>query len=211
MGRSGTIMLRELVLETKKRVDFNGHKNLNNQSQLCAALIEKLISMFLRSVEITDSCWIWKASKDKDGYGKCTLIPLEWKAYRASYRLFKGDIPPMTCVCHSCDVPSCVNPGHLFLGTHSENIMDKVKKWRTASGDSHGSKTHPEVIKRGSFHHKAVIDEETALKIFNLHDGKMGTGTRLANQFGVSKQLVSRIHKRKGWKHIHATAFHKSA
>lgn len=84
--------------------------------------------------EIDDNgCWNWQRQKEKGGYGKFrTAFNSKWyKAHREAYRHFYGSIPSGLHVLHKCDNPSCVNPSHLFLGTHLDNILDRVRKGRT--------------------------------------------------------------------------------
>lgn len=77
-------------------------------------------------------CWIWTRSKNARGYGYFYANNLAWKAHRFTYACFVGEIPPGLLVCHRCDTPSCVNPAHLFLGTHADNVRDMVQKNRVS-------------------------------------------------------------------------------
>ena len=74
-------------------------------------------------------CWIWNAS-DNGSYGCFFLHGRLTSAHRASYRIYKGEIPKGMSVLHRCDLPVCVNPSHLFLGTQKENIYDAIFKER---------------------------------------------------------------------------------
>lgn len=77
-----------------------------------------------------NECWEWLGTKDKKGYGKFNIQAKCKFAHRASYAIANDETPDYKLVCHSCDNPSCVNPNHLWLGTHKQNCADKMKKGR---------------------------------------------------------------------------------
>lgn len=82
--------------------------------------------------EPNTGCWLWTNALDKDGYG---FIFIDRKtsskrAHRFSWALHNGKIPYGGVIMHKCDTPSCVNPEHLVLGTHADNIFDKTSKHR---------------------------------------------------------------------------------
>lgn len=79
-------------------------------------------------------CWLWLKAKKLDGYGNLKYNKKVCIAHRVSYEVFVGNIPPNTLVLHTCDVPSCINPHHLFLGTQSDNMNDMVQKGRKRGG-----------------------------------------------------------------------------
>jgi hypothetical protein len=89
------------------------------------------------SPEPNSGCWLWLGPTQKSGHAQITLGGHKGKramAYRVSYEMFRGKIADGLMVCHHCDVPQCVNPAHLFLGTQKDNMQDAKAKGRTARG-----------------------------------------------------------------------------
>lgn len=102
--------------------------------------------------EALSGCWLWSASTTRTEYGRCHVkVGSSWHsrlAHRQAWTLAKGEPGPMH-VLHRCDVRACVNPDHLFLGTHRDNMDDREAKGR--------NKPHP--APQGSAHHSAILTE----------------------------------------------------
>lgn len=79
--------------------------------------------------EPNSGCWLWTGSCHRQGYGKLTVNGKTVGAHRESFRALRGD-PGVFQVLHKCDTPACINPDHLFLGTHYDNIVDRLAKNR---------------------------------------------------------------------------------
>ncbi len=136
-----------------------------------------------------DECWLWQGSLDKKGRGRIRVNGRLDRPHRISYLIYEGPIPEGKCVCHRCDVPACVNPNHLFLGTKGENNTDRNKKGRTRTGDFRGEKGPA-----------AKLTEEQVLEIRRLYP-KLSQ-SQLAQKFGVCQMTISWIVRRKRWAHI---------
>ncbi len=134
-----------------------------------------------------DECWEWIASKNNKGYGQIKIrsYKLEF-AHRLSWIFANGEIGDKQ-VLHSCDNPACVNPKHLFLGTHADNMKDKAKKGRSVNSPMIGNK-HP----------LSKLTENDVRYIRKSSE----TNSFLAKKYNVRQQTIWKIRKRNLWKHI---------
>lgn len=101
---------------------------------------EKIQQRFFAKVQKTATCWLWTACSDRRGYGSFSIACRTVRAHRASYLIHYGQIPNKMFVCHTCDTPKCVNPSHLFLGLHQDNMDDMVRKGRSPKTRLYGNR-----------------------------------------------------------------------
>lgn len=85
-----------------------------------------------------DECWLWSGQRLNDRYGLIHVQRIPRLAHRVAYELCVGPIPQGLCVRHACDVPACVNPKHLSVGTIKDNNSDMVIRNRVARGETAG-------------------------------------------------------------------------
>jgi len=152
----------------------------------------RLIDRFYGKFEITDTCWVWKGKKDKNGYGQFYMNldkkEISVRPHRFSYMIFKGEIPDGLLICHSCDNPACVNPQHLFLGTQKINIQDALKKERM-----NGPK--------GTKQWLAKFKDDDIREIRKLKSSGMN-GNQIAKKYNVNRRVIYDILKKITWKHV---------
>ena len=141
-----------------------------------------------RKVTRADGCWLWTGARCPKGYGSIGLGGYKGghiKAHRLSWQIKNGPIPEGMCVLHRCDVPSCVNPEHLFLGTVAENNRDRERKGRSA----------PVQLER---HPNTKLTNAQVLEIYRRsHEGS--ALVVLATEYGVSASVIGEIKQGRSW------------
>jgi hypothetical protein len=148
-------------------------------------------------------CWVWTGACNSDGYGQFKAASRMAGAHRHLYAALLAPLPDGLHVCHRCDNPPCVRPGHLFTGTPADNAADRERKGRNnpPRGERHGRYTHPEQTARGEGHGSAKLNTTKVLEIRRLASEGL-TKAAIARQFGVSQALVGYIIRREIWAHV---------
>lgn len=139
-----------------------------------------------------NDCWLWTAGYDGPGYGSLKIGKRRIRASRLSWELHHGPIPDGLFVCHSCDVRPCVNPNHLWLGTHKENMRDMAQKGRGRGRE--GSRL-------GEQAPGAVLTDEKVREIRALAAEGWSSG-RVAAAFGINRSHAYKVIHRWMWQHV---------
>ena len=150
---------------------------------------QNILDRFFSNVQKTNSCWNWTGYKFSNEYGAIRYKGKIWRAHRLSWTLFNGDIPKRKLVLHTCDTPPCVNPGHLWIGTHQDNMTDRNEKRR-------------QYIPNGEKNSQAKLKECQVKEIREMYKSGNLSQEKIGEIFNVSRALISMIIHRKKWAHI---------
>lgn len=131
-------------------------------------------------------CWLWTGALTGSGYGNVQFNGRLTMAHRAAWIMAKGPIPKGMFVCHTCDVKTCINPAHLFLGSPLDNQRDMIAKGR----DLIGRRKRSDKIR--------MLTDDQARHIISspLSLAKLG------QQFGVHRGTIQQIKSRRTYKHL---------
>lgn len=132
--------------------------------------------------EPNSGCWLWQGALN-NGYGQSSWNGSALQSHKVSWRAFRGEIPKGMFVCHRCDTRACINPDHLFLGTHADNMRDMVAKGRQLFGRRH---------------REAKLTESAVLEI----RAGGATDSAFAKKFGVAPTTVQQVRIRRSWKQV---------
>ena len=132
-------------------------------------------------------CRLWTLSRTKKGHGKIRLKEgPTTTAHRVAWTVWRGAIPKGLNVCHTCDVPHCINPEHLYLGTVADNNRDCKERGRLAVGSLNGG---------------AKLDESKVAEMRRLADDGEPIA-ELARKFNISQPTAWSAIKQKTWRHV---------
>ena len=156
---------------------------------MALAITERQATNFCESFspEPNSGCWLWEKATNGTGYGVFRIGSLtdgtrkQVTAHRLSYELHKGAVPEDLYICHKCDVKLCVNPDHLYAGTHAENTRDAVERGRIRGRSNYGE-TNP----------NAKLSDKDVIAIRSSNR----PNAALAEQYGVHKNYISGIKTR---------------
>ena len=152
-----------------------------------------LSQRFWEKVDRSGECWLWTGARDTAGYGLIGVGSGKIStAHRVSWRLATGSLPiDGVCVLHRCDVRHCVNPAHLFLGTHADNMADMAAKGRGVT---------PRTV--GEAAPGAVVTGMSVIAMRLVYRAGGASYSTLARWFGLSDGNVSNIIRGRTWKHL---------
>lgn len=140
-----------------------------------------------RSVDV-GGCRVWNTDNTSNRYGWVSSGNINQSAHSLSYEINVGSIPDGMNVLHRCDNGLCIRPEHLFLGSHAENMADKVAKGRQVKGDR---------VNTSKLNEEAVIEIRRRLSD--------GDGHRdIALEYNVDESTIRAIRDGKTWKHLGA-------
>lgn len=146
-----------------------------------------LVDRFWEKVEKSDGCWKWTSTITTRGYGQFWVggERRQELSHRLAWELANDKrVPDGFVVMHSCDNPACVNPEHLFVGTHQDNKIDSVRKGRHAHGETNGG--------------GGKLTRQQAKEIRESRGGLSISDA--AAKYGVSKNTVNRIRSGNLWR-----------
>jgi hypothetical protein len=150
-----------------------------------------------RLLDPKSGCWIWPVGHR---YGLTSYKDKTVLAHRLSYTLFVGDIPEGMCVCHKCDNPKCVNPEHLFLGSHSDNERDKAEKGRRPEQWNKGMSVKENAKWRDTIKKATATRRKNCLvlceRVYNQKTETGATYKDLVPIFGRSTRQLLEMYKR---------------
>lgn len=126
--------LRTLMKETSGRPEVRAKVNAALRTDWDDPIAARKYLLARISPEPNSGCWLWTGDAARKGYGRIKVNGRYIGAHRVAYQVFVGAIPEDRLICHKCDVPGCINPVHLFVGTYIDNARDMGRKGRSRHG-----------------------------------------------------------------------------
>lgn len=177
--------------------------------------VKAVLLPFLK--DITDSCILYPY-KNRDGYGDIQYRTQDgekrhYRAHRLSYEIYNNVLlSPEQLVLHSCDVPNCINPKHLRVGTNKDNSDDKVSRCRQAKGEQNGryihgyySKFEPKpkpITPFESLYSRSLSRDQVLLIKEAIRNKGSKSFKQISSEFGVKYHIIADINNNRAYKDI---------
>jgi len=127
-------------------------------------------------------------------------------AHRIAFEVSKGAIPAGMNICHSCDNPPCINPDHLWLGTHKQNMHDAIQKGRASKppvhvGGEHWRLKYPHMVERGEDNPNAIMTEEQVIQMRKDYVGGQPLD-EICARYEINRATMHDYTSGRSWKHL---------
>lgn len=183
-GREAVAKVMCLMHYKRARKSGMPVKIIYPKDDLSIPLATRLLSKIIKN---ENGCLEWQGHK-KSGYGTVTVKSgKRMAAHRASWTVFRGEIPANLCVLHKCDNRTCINPEHLFLGTRPDNVQDMDEKGRRVVGALYG---------KDSPHHKLNLRQVIEIRKASSIEEKK----KLSKKFNIAVGTINDIISGRRWK-----------
>jgi hypothetical protein len=167
--------------------DASRHDGHSSRCKTCHALPpihQTLEQRFWRKVHKTETCWLWIAAKWPNGYGHFYLFSHHALAHRVAWELTHGSVPEGIEVLHNCpdrDNKACVNPAHLWLGTHADNYYDAINKGQLT----------PAMLRRRETNCRTKLNDAQRAELLRLYHEEGWTKAKLAVRYNVTSASIT--------------------
>ncbi|AFH22805.1 hypothetical protein OSG_eHP35_00105 [environmental Halophage eHP-35] len=150
------------------------------------------------NIEVTENdCWEWQGAKTPKGYGQIKRNKEKYYTHRVILQTHgEGFTEEKNFCCHKCDNPSCVNPDHLFAGSHKDNMEDATEKGRMVGPNVKGEK-----------HHQSKLTKEEVVEIREKYATENYQFQELAEEYDVNRPQIGHIIAGRKWKHADGPIF----
>lgn len=158
---------------------------------------------FWDKVDKTKDCWNWTGClRGYTGYGCIKIDKKVYDCHRVSYALTYGKIPEGKLVLHKCDNRRCVNPKHLYIGTHKDNVRDSIERGHHHFPDWRASNMSPNKP-RGEKVGSSKLKECDVKQIRKIWEKDLDTTqSELAEKFKVSRHAIADVINNETWRHV---------
>lgn len=185
-----------MVMELARR-----NETLPDRNDWQTMLDEAAVRRFWSQVDQSGECWMWIGARNQRGYGQFGLRGRNFRVPRIAWTIYHGAWPGPLFVLHHCDMPPCVRPDHLFLGTGRDKMADARRKGRLLTGDNHPLRRRPECAARGERNGNVSLTQEIVDRL-RAAAPLAPSISALARDFALNRSTVSQAVRGTTWKTV---------